>query len=77
MAPVLGECPVPAAMKFDGYNGGQGAGRACWMVAHTVTPNEGCSNPVCSRRCHTCEFYKRVLFEQEENARCRFTSVTV
>ena len=75
MAEILGECPVATAMKYDGLNGGFGAGRACWMV-----PDSGCRENLTSSShidpCYTCEFYKRVVFEQEEKTRFRFTSVT-
>jgi len=73
MAELLGECPVSAAMEFDGLNDGIGAGRACWMVpaaaCHKDTARYSRMHP-----CLGCEFYHRVLFEEEENARFTFTS---
>ncbi len=71
MTPILGECPVASAMKFDGLNEGLGAGRACWMV-----PDSACvqSSPKGRRLCHTCEFYKRVIFEQDQEASFKFAS---
>ena len=74
MADVLGVCAVSEFMKFDGLNGGVGAGRACWMVPHRAVAAESRIG-TCSRRCYTCEFYKRVVFEQEEKTRFKFTSI--
>lgn len=74
MAEILGVCAVCEYMKFDGLNGGVGAGRACWMVPHAAAVAEGRS-VACARRCYTCEFYKRVVFEQEEDTRFKYTSI--
>jgi hypothetical protein len=71
---LLGECPVSTAFKFDGLNDGQGAGRACWMVENSCGRKsrraDGHQTPCCE-----CEFYKRVLFEEEESTSFRFSSV--
>jgi hypothetical protein len=71
MTPILGECPVAKAMKFDGLNDGIGAGRACWMV-----PDSACVRASVKGRppCHSCEFYKRVVFEQDQEICFKFTS---
>ena len=69
MADVLGECPVSSAMKYDGLNEGVGAGRACWMV-----PNSVCSHKR-GGSCCNCEFYKRVVFEEEEKIAFKYSSV--
>ncbi len=65
MAEVLGECPAPRKMEFDGLNHGVGAGRACWMV-----PGTNCGNGSVrwhrTSSCLDCEFYHRVVFEEEE-----------
>jgi len=74
MVPILGECAVYSYMKFDGLNEGQAAGRACWMVPHAPVKTDA-ATPTCSRRCYSCEFYKRVVFEQEEAACFKYTSV--
>jgi len=68
---ALGECPVSSAMKYDGLNDGIGAGRACWMVE-----DSGCrTQPGATRtRCCDCDFYKRVVYEQEENTCFKFAS---
>jgi hypothetical protein len=73
MTPILGECPVPSFMKYDGLNGGLGAGRSCWMVPHSLCASRNASGTG-SHRCYTCEFYKRVVFEQEENTCFKYTS---
>ncbi len=75
LADLMGECPVARAMKYDGLNDGVGAGRACWMV-----PDAACKVSERTRSridpCHTCDFYIRVLFEEEDNVLFRYTSVT-
>jgi hypothetical protein len=61
---IYGECPVPEMMKFDGQNGGTGAGRACWMVMHN---GSGIGPFVCRNRrvsCVQCEFFQRVQIEE-------------
>lgn len=76
MAEILGECPACTAMKFDGLNDGIGAGRACWMVSETFC----CKDAIRHSRtnpCLNCEFYRRVIFEEEENVRFKFTSARV
>lgn len=64
MVPYLGECPVPHEMKLDGLHDGIGAGRACWMVKETncvMMKNKK------NKSCFDCRFYKRVVYEEEEN----------
>jgi len=75
LADILGACPVASSMKFDGLNDGIGAGRACWMVPDSACRESGSHLPRVDP-CHACDFYKRVLFEQDEKTRFRFTSVT-
>ena len=76
MAERLGECPVSKSMRYDGTNGGRGAGRACWMVPDSRTH---CSHNRLSETtsCKDCQFYKRVLFEQEEQTTHRFSNPKV
>ena len=70
---VLGECPASTAMKFDGLNGGKAAGRACWMVENACGRDP--RQPSGQRsQCCECDFYKRVLFEQDEATCFRFAS---
>ena len=72
MVPILGECPVPHMMRYDGLNEGIGAGRACWMA----NKKQGCScGKSKSKKCHDCEFYKRVVFEQDERVCFKFSSI--
>ena len=72
MVDVLGECPVPKAMKHDGHNDGIGAGRACWMVQpFTCLLKSSQRQP--SNPCYDCSFYKRVVFEERENMQFRFS----
>jgi len=75
MVDILGECPATSTMKYDGHNDGIAAGRACWMVNSggqsfkTGVPRTNC--------CLNCEFYKRVVFEEEENINFRFSTEAV
>jgi hypothetical protein len=70
---ILGECPVSAAMKYDGCNSGVGGGRSCWMVAESACRMSGeCSGS--TRHCHNCDFYHRVVFEEEDQTSFRFAS---
>jgi len=73
MVDLLGECPVATALKYDGLNDGRGAGRSCWMVCSSGDPASyriGCGRS----RCHTCDFYRRVVFEQEGQTRFKFSA---
>lgn len=73
MSDVLGECPVARAMRYDGLNGGKAGGRVCWMVSDGVARRE--PNWLGRHRCcHTCDFYRRVLFEEDEDTVHRFES---
>ena len=73
LAGALGECPVSTALKYDGMNDGVGAGRACWMVedsccrAAALTRGQG-------NLCRHCEFYQRVLYEQDQAVQFRMAS---
>ncbi|MDD5427437.1 MAG: hypothetical protein PHN52_13250 [candidate division Zixibacteria bacterium] len=74
LADVLGVCPVATAMKQDGTNGGIAAGRVCWQVCDSAYRNDPA---VFSRKkaCYNCEFYRRVLYEEEEKTCYKFTSI--
>jgi len=64
-AEIYGACPVPQMMKYDGVNGGRGAGRTCWMVMNSGTNSE---LPVCRNNrltCHHCTFFQRVQSEED------------
>lgn len=63
MVPILGECEVVSDMKHDGLNNGLGAGRACWMTHKSNCVMKKTEHLNC---CYDCSFYKRVLFEEEE-----------
>lgn len=75
MAPILGECPVSTYMKFDGLNEGVGAGRSCWMAPHAPDAENGHSLCCGAKKCYCCEFYKRVVFEQEDKTCFKYTSL--
>ena len=71
LADILGECPVSTELKYDGVNGGRGAGRVCWAVT-----NACCCDPAIGAHlsCHTCDFYRRVVFEQADTVSCKYSS---
>lgn len=66
MAGMLGECPVARAAKHHGVNGGTGAGRLCWLM----NDESGCTARGYRRagRCLDCDFYRRVVFEEDDTA---------
>jgi hypothetical protein len=63
MADTLGVCPVSQAMRFDGTNGGQSAGRTCWKIPNSVCQNNRLSSGK-GGSCAECAFYRRVHFEE-------------
>jgi len=65
MVPILGECEVVSNMKYDGLNGGVGAGRACWLTHRNNCVMNKTKQLSC---CYDCSFYKRVMFEEEDQA---------
>lgn len=73
LSDVLGECPVAAALRLDGTNGGQAAGRACWTVSPDGCPGSGIGGQ--RIRCHECDFYRRVVFEEEEGVAGKFSQL--
>ena len=60
-------CPAYLEKKLDGIHGGNNAGRACWVVSHTM-----CSGRVQEtyekkfKACVICDFY-RCVKEEEDN----------
>jgi hypothetical protein len=75
MVTALGECPVSSAMKLDGQNGGVAAGRACWLIpASACAPIDAAVGG--TRKCHECEFYRRVMNEEQGKAQGAYHSVT-
>ena len=72
LADILGVCPVSIEMKYDGANGGIAAGRACWCFKNSNSFHDP-SDFGLPKVCHECEFYRRVVFEEAENTRHRFT----
>lgn len=73
MVNTLGECPVTSAMQYDGVNDGIAAGRVCWVVRNSGN-RLACPGIGLRSSCHQCEFYRRVMHEEEELARFRFCS---
>lgn len=63
-AEVQGVCPAALDKEFDGVNGGQAAGRFCWMIENTTCNN---LNVIAFKfiKCTECDFYQ--LVEKEEN----------
>lgn len=65
-AKIHGPCPVPQLMKYDGVNGGRGAGRTCWTLMNSTSFKSPfvCRNSRLS--CFQCRFYQRVQAEEEK-----------
>jgi hypothetical protein len=63
---IHGPCPIPLMMRYDGVNGGQGAGRICWEIVSQRSQNQELFACRSSRSCVHCKFYHRVHSEQEE-----------
>jgi len=61
----LGICPAAAQHALDGFNRGNNAGRACWLVAGTF-----CSSRIQGSfaekqsSCRECAFYKKIHAEE-------------
>jgi len=76
LASVVGECPVSSAFRLDGLNGGIAGGRACWLVDKLSCPCSLAGGHSLSS-CHNCDFYRRVLFEEDSKVSGRFHSVSI
>ncbi len=72
MTDILGECPVSTSMKYDGLNEGVGGGRSCWMVPDTKCLSRRYGSQL--KSCLECPFYKRVVYEEEEEITFKFYS---
>ncbi|HOP07029.1 MAG TPA: hypothetical protein PLF13_07035 [candidate division Zixibacteria bacterium] len=68
---LLGECPVASAMKYDGQNGGIGGGRTCWMAGGNAC-HEQIGSAGSTTKCQNCDFYLRVVYEEQEQICHRF-----
>jgi hypothetical protein len=69
------ECPAFAESKLHGVHGGYNSGRACWLIAGSMSGE----NPFCKfleeiDSCRECAFYKYV--KAQEGAHFQF-SVTL
>jgi len=72
-----GPCLIPQMMRYDGANGGRGAGRICWEI---VRDKSGAQNALCPHQrqsCLNCKFYLRVHSEEEELITNKLESETV
>ena len=69
---TLGLCPAATTMKFDGTNHGTAAGRYCWKIAKGTPSESGLRG--CTGLCRSCEFYTRVVVEEQESARGQFAN---
>lgn len=64
--PNARECPARTTIGGDGVNEGKNGGRCCWMIAGTCR-NEDSTVSEKLTQCLSCEFYKLVEFEEDEN----------
>ena len=64
----LGICPATLSGDGDGFNNGKYQGRVCWAVVGTFCDGEvKGSFAKKTHTCLTCDFYKKVLEEEEDN----------
>ncbi len=62
----LGVCPVSTEARTNGVNGGKNGGRVCWAVVGTLCKGEvQGSFAEKFANCVTCDFYQKVLQEEE------------
>ena len=65
----LGVCPAAVATDADCINGGQNAGRVCWIVAGTMCEGEVMGTFAAKfHDCLRCDFYGHVV--REEGDQC-------
>ncbi len=64
----FGPCPAATDSTYTGIHGGKNAGRACWVVAGTMSRGKPVGTFVekCLD-CRNCRFYKRVKKEEGES----------
>ena len=61
-------CPALLEKRLDGIHDGKNAGRACWIVSHTMC--NGALQGTCEQKyktCMLCDFYRYVMEEEENN----------
>ncbi len=60
------KCPVPDMATSDGINGGQNAGRICWLIANTMCKGnaEEATFEEMFNTCVECDFYRLVREEE-------------
>ncbi len=66
------KCPALQKGEFDGIHGGIKAGRACWIVSHTLCSGlmQG-THEEKYQTCLSCDFYRLVAEEEEINFKGR------
>lgn len=64
----LGVCPAATSKKFDKVNGGENAGRFCWVMAGTLCQGE-VQGTFAKKfmNCLSCSFYQVVEREEDRN----------
>ncbi len=64
----LGVCPVTVENKGEGIHQGENGGRCCWVIAGSLCKGELQGTfAKKSRNCHKCDFYKKVMREEQPN----------
>jgi hypothetical protein len=53
-------------MDLDGTNDGQAGGRICWRVYDRLTASQADDSLPILTPCQRCDFYRRVLHEQDD-----------
>ncbi|MBU1863653.1 MAG: hypothetical protein KKH94_08335 [Candidatus Omnitrophica bacterium] len=61
----LGACPVTKFVACNGINGGENAGRMCWLVAGTFGGGQRQGTFAQKKQtCMTCDFFVKVKKEE-------------
>ncbi|MHA2010164.1 MAG: two-CW domain-containing protein [Promethearchaeota archaeon] len=64
----LGVCPASLETKLDGVHGGKNAGRACWVVAGTMSKGEIQGTFAQKHNnCFLCNFHLIIIQEETSN----------
>jgi hypothetical protein len=72
----LSVCPSAREVALNGVHGGQGAGRACWIVAGTMCGGKVAGTYATKAKdCQACAFYLKV--KEEEHPAFKLSSTLI
>jgi len=65
----LGVCIAATETRANGIHGGKNGGRSCWAIAGTLCEGEVQGSYAKKfQNCMFCDFYKKVMEEEDSNA---------